>query len=51
MNAEKTKLRIGVLHSLEEGNDATAEFADYVATEMLSAFSIPWSALGMRYDC
>jgi len=50
MNPEKTKLRTGVLHSLEEGNDTTADLADYVATRNVECILDSMERLGIRYD-
>jgi len=49
-NPEKLKLRIDVLHALEEGNNATAELADYVATRNVEGILDTMERLGIRYD-
>ena len=49
-NAEKLKLRTDVLHALEEGNNATAELADYVATRNVECILDTMERLGIRYD-
>ena len=49
-NPEKLKLRIDVLHALEEGNNATAELADYVATRNVECILDTMERLGIRYD-
>ncbi|HYJ89237.1 MAG TPA: hypothetical protein VEW46_24440, partial [Pyrinomonadaceae bacterium] len=47
-NPEKLKLRIDVLHALEEGNNATAELADYVATRNVECILDTMERLGIR---
>ena len=47
---EKLKLRTDVLHALEEGNSATAELADYVATRNVACILDTMERLGIRYD-
>ena len=49
-NPEKLKLRNNVLHALEEGNNATAELADYVATRNVECILDTMERLGIRYD-
>ena len=49
-NPEKLKLRIDVLHALEEGNNETAELADYVATRNVECILDTMERLGIRYD-
>jgi arginyl-tRNA synthetase len=49
-NPERTKLRIDVLHALEEGNNPTAELADYVATRNVGCILDTMERLGIRYD-
>ena len=49
-NAERLKLRTDVLHSLEEGNNPTAELADYVATRNVECILDTMERLGIRYD-
>ena len=49
LNPEKTKLRTGVLHALEEGNNPTAELADYVATRNVECILDTMERLGIRY--
>jgi len=50
INPERTKLRIDVLHALEEGNNPTAELADYVATRNVACILDTMERLGIRYD-
>ena len=50
MNPEKLKLRTDILHSLEEGNDAIAELADYVATRNVECILDSMARLDIRYD-
>ena len=49
-NAERLKLRTDVLHALEEGNNAVAELADYVATRNVECILDTMERLGIRYD-
>jgi arginyl-tRNA synthetase len=49
-NPEKLKLRTDVLHALEEGNNPTAELADYVATRNVECILDTMERLGIRYD-
>ena len=49
-NAEKLKLRTDILHALEEGNNSTAELADYVATRNVECILDTMERLGIRYD-
>ena len=49
-NPEKLKLRSEVLHALEEGNNAIAELADYVATRNVERILDTMERLGIRYD-
>lgn len=49
-NPERLKLRIEVLHAVEEGNNATAELADYVATRNVEQILNTMERLGIRYD-
>ena len=49
LNPEKTKLRTDVLHALEEGNNPTAELADYVATRNVECILDTMERLGIRY--
>lgn len=49
-NPERLKLRTDVLHALEEGNSATAELADYVATRNVECILDTMERLGIRYD-
>ena len=39
-----------MLHALEEGNNATAELADYVATRNVECILDTMERLGIRYD-
>jgi arginyl-tRNA synthetase len=50
MNPEKTALRNEVLHSIEAGNNSTAELADYVATRNVERIINTMERLGIRYD-
>ena len=50
INPERTKLRIDVLRALEEGNNPTAELADYVATRNVACILDTMERLGIRYD-
>src|SRR6201988_957446 len=50
MNAEKVKLRVEVLHALEQGNNEIAELADYVATRNVECILDTMERLGIRYD-
>lgn len=49
-NPEKLKLRTDILHALEEGNNPTAELADYVATRNVENILDSMERLGIRYD-
>jgi arginyl-tRNA synthetase len=49
-NPERLKLRIEVLHAIEEGNNPTAELADYVATRNVEQILDTMERLGIRYD-
>jgi arginyl-tRNA synthetase len=49
-NPERLKLRNEVLHALEEGNNSTAELADYVATRNVEQILDTMERLGIRYD-
>jgi len=49
-DAERLKLRTGVLHALEEGNNSVAELADYVATRNVECILDTMERLGIRYD-
>ncbi len=49
-NPDRTKLRIEVLHAIEEGNNPTAELADYVATRNVEQILDTMERLGIRYD-
>ena len=49
-NPEKLKLRTDILHALEEGNNPTAELADYVATRNVESILDTMERLGIRYD-
>jgi arginyl-tRNA synthetase len=49
-NPERLKLRNEVLHAIEEGNNATAELADYVATRNVEQILDTMERLGIRYD-
>ncbi|HJQ33200.1 MAG TPA: arginine--tRNA ligase [Pyrinomonadaceae bacterium] len=47
---ERLKLRVETLHALEEGNNATAELADYVATRIVHSHLDTMARLGITYD-
>ena len=49
-NPERLKLRTEVLQALEEGNNAVAELADYVATRNVQCILDTMERLGIRYD-
>ncbi|MEP6719410.1 MAG: arginine--tRNA ligase [bacterium] len=49
-NAERLKLRSNVLHAIEEGNNPTAELADYVATRNVERILDTMERLDIRYD-
>lgn len=49
-NAERLKLRAETLHAIEEGNNPTAELADYVATRNVECILDTMERLGIRYD-
>lgn len=49
-NPEKLKLRTDILHALEEGNNPTAELADYIATRNVECILDTMERLGIRYD-
>src|SRR3989441_1010965 len=49
-NPEKLKLRAEILHAIEEGNNPTAELADYVATRNVECILDTVERLGIRYD-
>lgn len=49
-NPERLKLRNEILHALEEGNNPTAELADYVATRNVECILDTMERLGIRYD-
>ena len=49
-NPERLKLRIDVLHALEEGNNPIADLADYVATRNVECILDTMERLGIRYD-
>ncbi len=49
-NPERLKLRVETLHALEEGDNPTAELADYVATRIVNCHLDTMGRLGIRYD-
>jgi arginyl-tRNA synthetase len=49
-NPDRLKLRTEVLHAIEEGNNQTAELADYVATRNVEQILDTMERLGIRYD-
>lgn len=50
LNPEKVKLRNEVLHAIEEGNNSTADLADYVATRNVECILDTMERLDIRYD-
>jgi arginyl-tRNA synthetase len=49
-DAERLRLRAETLHAIEEGNNPTAELADYVATRNVECILDTMERLGIRYD-
>jgi len=49
-NQEKKQLRAEILHAIEEGDNATALLADYVATRNVECILDTMERLGIRYD-
>ncbi len=49
-NTERLRLRTETLHAIEEGGNATAELADYVATRNVACILNTMERLGIRYD-
>ena len=49
-NPEKLKLRAEILHAIEEGDNVTAQLADYVATRNVEQILDTMERLGIRYD-
>ena len=49
-NPERLKLRARTLHLIEEGDNPTAELADYVATRNVKCILDTMERLGIRYD-
>jgi arginyl-tRNA synthetase len=49
-NPEKLKLRTEILHAIEEGNNRTAELADFVATRNVEQILDTMERLEIRYD-
>lgn len=47
---EQLRLREDVLHALEEGNNPTADLADYVAMRIVRCHLATMNRLGIRYD-
>jgi arginyl-tRNA synthetase len=47
---ELLKLRADTLHAIEEGANATADLADYVATRVVNCHLDTMERLGIRYD-
>jgi len=47
---ERLKLRVETLHALEEGSNATARLADYVATRIVNCHLDTVARLGIKYD-
>jgi len=50
LNPEKLKLRAEILHAIEEGDNVTAQLADYVATRNVEQILDTMERLGIRYD-
>lgn len=50
MDAERLRLRAETLHAIEEGNNPTAELADYVATRNVECILDTMERLDIRYD-
>jgi arginyl-tRNA synthetase len=49
-DAERLRLRAETLHAIEEGNNPTAELADYVATRNVECILDTMERLGIRYN-
>jgi arginyl-tRNA synthetase len=49
-DAEKLRLRAEILHAVEEGDNPTAELADFVATRNVERILDTMERLGIRYD-
>ncbi|MCA1558543.1 MAG: arginine--tRNA ligase, partial [Acidobacteria bacterium] len=49
-DAERLRLRAQTLHAIEEGNNPTAELADFVATRNVECILDTMERLGIRYD-
>jgi len=49
-NPERLQMRAETLHAIEEGNNRTAELADYVATRNVECILNTMERLGIRYD-
>jgi len=49
-NPEKLTLRTQILHAIEEGNNPTAQLADYVATRNVERILDSMERLSIRYD-
>jgi arginyl-tRNA synthetase len=49
-NPAKLQLRAEILHAIEEGNNPTAELADYIATRNVERILDTMERLGIRYD-
>jgi len=49
-NPDRLKLRTEILHAIEEGNNPTADLADYVATRNVEQILDTMERLGIRYD-
>jgi arginyl-tRNA synthetase len=50
LNPNKLKLRAEILHAIEQGNNPTAELADYVATRNVECILDTMERLGIHYD-
>lgn len=50
VNPEKKKLQQDTIHQIEEGNNDTAEIAEYVATRNVECILDTMERLGIRYD-
>jgi arginyl-tRNA synthetase len=49
-NPDRLKMRADTLHAIEEGNNPTADLADYVATRNVECILDTMERLGIRYD-
>ena len=49
-NPERLRMRAETIHAIEEGNNPTADLADYVATRNVECILNTMERLGIRYD-